>query len=145
MKVFVKKAEYVVVLIVIITVLILYLLYINGFLIINVKSALFYVGTPRVGKNKNCLGARFSKCNGYIKRMIRLKPNTTYQFTYISNIEKGKVSINIYDKNKKILVVFDDQHSNQKIMTKQQKLFQFTTNYMHADGDYKLIWKELVE
>ena len=138
------KAEYIVFIFVIIE-SIIYLLYIKGYLIINIKSALFYVGTPRIGKNKNCLGARFSKCNGCIKRMIRLKPNTTYQFTYISNIEKGKVSINIYDKNKKILVIFDDQHSNQKIMTKQQKLFQFTTNYMHADGDYSLTWKEINE
>ena len=138
------KAEYIIFIFVIIG-SIIYLLYINGYLIINIKSALFYVGTPRIGKNKNCLGARFNRCNGYIKRMIRLKPDSTYKFTYVSNIEKGKLSINIYDKHKKILAIFDDQHSYQKISTKDQKLFLFNTNFIHADGDYSLTWKEINE
>ena len=54
------KAEYIIFIFVIIG-SIIYFLYINGYLIINIKSALFYVGTPRIGKNKNCLGARFNR------------------------------------------------------------------------------------
>ena len=68
-----------------------------------------------------------------------------FEKQYIDRYSLSKLSINIYDKHKKILAIFDDQHSYQKISTKDQKLFLFNTNFIHADGDYSLTWKEINE
>lgn len=73
-----------------------YILYLNGYGVINAKSALYYFGTPRFGENRNCIKGDFKCCNGFIKRVIHLSKSKTYQFIFSPNITKGDVSVEIY-------------------------------------------------
>ena len=59
-----------------------YVLYQNGFLVINAKSAQLYMESPRFGKKRNCIQAKFSACNGVIKRVIRLPQGEKYRFVF---------------------------------------------------------------
>nr|MDE7297452.1 hypothetical protein [Lachnospiraceae bacterium] len=62
-----------------------YLLYINGWMIINAKRAVMYIGSRRGNQ------ATFSSCTGYIKRVVRFRESRTYHFTFEPELSAGEV------------------------------------------------------
>ncbi|MFQ8833662.1 MAG: hypothetical protein ACLR7U_12880 [Ruthenibacterium lactatiformans] len=68
-----------------------YFLYLNGFLVINAKTALLYIGSPRFGMRRNFTKAKFSSCSGVVKRVICLRKAGRYSFTFLSSTTKGTV------------------------------------------------------
>ena len=81
-----------------------YVLYQNGFLVINAKSAQLYMESPRFGKKRNCIQAKFSACNGVIKRVIRLPQGEKYRFVFSTDLTRGRVCIEIYRSKKEGIV-----------------------------------------
>ena len=71
----------------------IYLLYVGGYLVINSKSAVMYIGSRR-GKR-----AQFSGCNGYIKRVVKFKENREYHFVLSTELSKGEVSVELWDRS----------------------------------------------
>lgn len=118
----------------------IYLLYINGIGVINSKAALVYQGYPRVGKNKNRIKAKFVSCRGITKRVICLQPGKMYLFVFSSAITKGTVCVEIRDKQKKNLLVLDQQHPSAILSAGQGGRLHVTTRYTKADGEYELFW-----
>lgn len=43
-------------------------------------------------------------CNGYIKKVIKIRKSCNYKFTFNSNITKGYVTAELQDVNKRILL-----------------------------------------
>lgn len=121
----------------------IYILYLNGFAVVNRKSALFYIGSPRLGQRKNCIEAKFVSCNGTIKRVIRLSPWKRYRFAFSSSTTKGAVSIEIYGKKKEMIAVLNNEHPCTFISTEERTNCRVVTKFMKADGQYKLIWNEV--
>jgi len=63
-------SEFMILAIVFISMLVLfYFLWVNGYMILNAKRALLFVGSLR-GKNK--CEVSFSSCSGYVKKVINL-------------------------------------------------------------------------
>ena len=65
----VDMSEFMILVIVFISMLVLfYFLWVNGYMILNAKRALLFVGSLR-GKNK--CEVSFSSCSGYVKKVIK--------------------------------------------------------------------------
>lgn len=120
-----------------------YILYLNGYGVINAKSALYYFGTPRFGENRNCIKGDFKCCNGFIKRVIHLSKSKTYQFIFSSNITKGDVSVEIYGKGKELIAVLNRQHPCECVVTDERTIYRIVTKFKKADGEYQLCWNEV--
>lgn len=120
-----------------------YILYLNGYGAINAKSALYYFGTPRFGKNRNRIKADFQRCNGFIKRVVRLPRSKTYQFVFSSNLTKGAVSVEIYGKGRDPIAVLDDQQQSACVVTGERRIYRVITRFKKADGEYQLCWNEV--
>ena len=120
-----------------------YILYINGLLVVNTKTALFYMGSPRLGERQNCITAKFSSCNGVIKRVIRLREAQRYQFVFSSNMTKGSVSVELRGTGKEIVEILDRNNPCAVISTDKAKRYRVATKFVNADGEYTLSWNEM--
>lgn len=132
-----------VIVMVILGVCLFYILYLNGFGVVNTKSALFYMSSPRWGKRRNCIEEKFSSCNGSIKRVIRLSQSKRYQFVFSSSTTKGSVSIEIYGVKKNLIAKLNNEQPCAFISTEKRTKLLVVTKFIKADGECKLIWKEV--
>lgn len=137
------KGLFIVIGIILLSVSLFYILYRNGFGVVNGKSALFYMSFPRWGKRKNTIEEKFSSCNGYVKRVIRLSPGKRYQFVFSSNTTKGSVFVEIYGGKKELIAQLNGKQPCTVISTEKCTRFPVVTKFVRADGACKLTWKEV--
>ena len=81
-----------------------YFLYINGYMITNMKGAIMYVESQR-GKH-----ASFDSCTGYTRRVARVKESRRYQVSFSSELRKGEVSVELLDAKKQQIMHLTRTH-----------------------------------
>ena len=111
-----------------------YFLYINGYMIINAKRATFFLGKER-GKY-----ARFASCSGYMKRVIRFKESREYEFSFETELEKGEVSVELWNGNQEKVLVLSNQ-GKQVISVDNKKRYFLILRFVSATGSYHVDWK----
>ena len=107
-----------------------YILYRNGFMLINKKKALVFIGSL-YGKNDWKL--QFSDCNGYIKRMIKFDEGQ-YTFTLDKKLDKGEVYVELIDNNKNVIRI-----SNNTIELKKDR-YTMIYYFKETSGRIRLLW-----
>ena len=111
-----------------------YLLYINGYMIINAKKASLFLGKER-GKY-----ARFASCSGYMKRVIRFKESREYEFSFETELEKGEVCVELWNGNQEKVLVLSNQ-GKQVISVDNKKRYFLILRFVSATGSYHVDWK----
>lgn len=106
-------------------------------MIINAKRAVMFVGFMR-GKGR--CGARFSSCDGYIKRVIKLKENRTYHFVLKSELTKGTLSVEVQDSRKHTLIHLENNVRNASIEVDKKKRYYLVFEFQSATGNFELEW-----
>ena len=129
--------------IVIVLVLSGYVLYRHGYFVINTKTALLYLGVPRLGKNRNRLKATFIACNGSVQRVIHLPASKTYRFVFSANTTKGSVWAEVYGKDGDFAARLSSEQPCVTLHTGKCSGYRIITRFDKADGDYALIWEEI--
>ena len=114
-----------------------YILYINGYLIINAKKAVMFVGTIR--GNRGCK-ANFTSCAGTIKRIIRFKESKTYHFDLISQLSKGELLVEILDSAKQPILRLDGNNQSADINVNAKQRYYMVFSFHSATGKYELSW-----
>lgn len=124
------------IIIVLILGIVFYLLYINGFLVINAKRAVMYVGSMRGNK------ATFSSCTGYTKRVIRFRENKTYRLVFNSELTQGDVSAELLDSAKQLVICLNSKARSGDINVERGKRYYLIFRFKSATGNYVLSWDE---
>lgn len=110
-----------------------YFLYINGFGGVSNKSALMYIGSIS--------GARFASCTGTIKRVLKFKESRVVCFTLDLNLSKGKLIVELLDKDKCPVLTLSDSNSVGRIDVTAKQRYYLVFKYQSATGDYSLRWE----
>ena len=113
---------------------VLYLLYINGYLVTNRKKAVMYIETRR-GTH-----ATFSACTGYTKRMVRFKESRLYHFTLSSELTKGKLSVELLHSEKHQIMCLNENQRNADLAIDKNKRYYLVVRFHSATGNYALHW-----
>ena len=113
-----------------------YLLYISGFLTIQAKRAVLYVGSPRGTK------ARFSSCSGYIRRIVRFKNSAAYRIVLDSELTAGDISAEFLDSAKQPVLRLNGRTRNGIINAEKRKRYYLVVCFRSATGSYALSWDE---
>ena len=93
-------SEFMILAIVFISMLVLfYFLWVNGYMILNAKRALLFVGSLR-GKNK--CEVSFSSCSGYVKKVIKFNESREYTFKLDGDVSKGSIHVIVENKNEEL-------------------------------------------
>ena len=116
-------------------VLLFYVLYINGYMIMQSKRALMYVGTDR-GKK-----ASFTSCSGYTKRVVKFEEDRSYYFDLKLELTKGDVMVEILDSGKQCLLSLGQNTTEGSITAEKGKRYYMVVRFRAASGNYTVDWK----
>ena len=118
--------------------LFLYMLYINGFLLFNMKIADFFIGYI---KRDGSVSLNFEGCKGKVSRIIRFKESREYVFTYHSEVTEGVVTVKFLDKQKREILSCSTPDSQIKIKIDKKKAYRLIFIFSNATGKCNVIWK----
>lgn len=110
-----------------------YLSYINGFMVINAKRALMFVGSHW---GKGVFSARFTSCTGYRKRVIRFPESREYQLSLQQELTKGAMWAEILDK-KEIVARVDAEHPVLTFQADSNVRYRIVFRFEKATGQYQ--------
>ena len=109
-----------------------YLLYQGGFLIVNAKSAVSFVGSAR-GKR-----ATFTACNGHIRRIVRFRADQSCTFNLKTQLSKGEVSVELLESGKQIIMALDSRNPTAVVSVKKGQRYDLVVRFKSATGKYVL-------
>ena len=116
----------------------LYLLYINAFLVIRAMSALVFLSTTRWWSTRP--SAKVRSCTGYARKVLKFKESRTYQFSFTSKLSKGSVTAEIQGRNQETLLLLDSEHANGALDVKAGERYYLVVRFKGATGRFELSW-----
>lgn len=122
---------------IVISIILYYLLWINGYLIKSRKTSILFVGSLR---SQNRCKFKIINCNGYIKKVIKIRESRNYNFTFNSNITTGYVTAEIQDVNKRILLQLDKDNPESAIKLEKNYRYYLVLRFAKAEGEFDLAW-----
>jgi len=119
----------------IIAVLLIYLAYLEGFVVTQVKSAVLYNE-----KNRGKI-VRFMACDGYTKRVLKFNKQGVVSLEFKANILSGNVSIEILNKAKEPIICMNRLNTLDTMIVDLNQRYYLKAIYENADGNFELIIK----
>ena len=114
-----------------------YLLWVNGYMVLNVKRAVLFVGSLR---GKNHCEASFTSCSGYVKRVIKFSESRGYTFHLDSDVSKGNIHVIVQSRKKEALLDLTPERASGVLAVNKKDLYYLTLKFEAADGRIKLKW-----
>ena len=109
------------------------ILYNSGYMIVKSLSAVTFIGSTKGNS------ARFSSCNGYMKRVIKFKEEGTYTFVLDAELSKGDMSVELLDSTKQKIMQLNCSNRSASITVEKKKKYYLVINFKSATGRYALI------
>ena len=113
---------------------VIYLLYMNGFIPITVKSAVMFIG------GAGCKKATFTSCSGYMKRIVKLEKDRNYNFKLDARLTGGRMSVELIDKNKQVVLRLDEDNNTTTFGSNHIDRYTLMMRFHSATGEYELDW-----
>jgi len=107
-------------------------LYNQGYMIVKSYSAVTFIGSARG------TGARFTSCNGYLKRIIRFKEEGNRTFILDAELSKGDLSVELLDSAKQRIMKLDCVNNSASVTVERNKKYYLVVNFKSATGRYSI-------
>lgn len=114
--------------------IVLYILYNQGYVIMQKKMAVLFVAR-KGGKQ-----AKFSSCTGKIQRMLRVKESKVFHFVLETELSSGTVELKLLDSKKQPIAIFCNTNHIADIELRARERYYFVFEFDHASGSYHLDW-----
>ena len=111
-----------------------YVLYVNGWLIVNAKRAVMYVGSLRGRK------AVFTSCTGYIKRVVKFRSGGTRHLALDVQLSQGELSVELLDSAKRTVARLDSGSPGADVSVERGRRYYLVVRFQSATGRYTLSW-----
>lgn len=115
-----------------------YILYAQGIMVVNSKTAVMFLGSIR--GNGHC-SASFTSCSGKMKRVIKFKESKTYRFILTSELEKGEMDVMVLDSLKQPVMTLNYMQPSGVIEVDKKKRYYLVFSFKEASGKYELKWE----
>ncbi len=113
----------------------IYLMYLNGWIPITVKSAVMFIGSLS-GKK-----ASFTSCNGSLKRIVKLEGNRQYRFLLNVRLTSGNMTVELRNRDKQTVMELNEFISEGNIYVKKRERYTLILRFHSATGEYSLDWR----
>ena len=111
---------------------VMWLLYINGYMVMSSKRAVSFVGSDR-GRR-----ASLTACTGYIKRAVRFSESKTLRADLTLTLDKGYVYAELLDDRKQQILRLDENRPNGNISVEKGRRYWLIFHFESATGEYAL-------
>jgi len=116
-----------------------YVSYVNGYMVVNAKKAVAFIGF--MGRMDNRCKAKMVSCNGWMKRVLRFREEREYYFKLDYRINKGTFHIEIQNKSKEVILVLDEVNREGSIKAEKKERYYLVLKFEDASGEYELSWE----
>ena len=113
----------------------LYLLYVSGCMPVSVRRARMYVG------KSGGWGARFAGCEGWIRRIVRVKESRVYDVELTEELTGGTVTAELRDAQKRTVLRLDGEHPRASVALEKGGRYEMTVRFQSATGSFSLQWR----
>ena len=107
-------------------------LYDRGYLVLNSKSAVSYIGSQRGN------AARFTSCSGSVKRVVRFREDGVSRFVLDVELSKGDLSVELLDSAKRTVMHLDCANRSASVPLEKKKKYILVVKFKSATGRYAL-------
>lgn len=108
-------------------------LYNQGYMVINSKSAVSFIGSASGN------GASFTACNGYTKRIVRFPSDGIYTYIFDAQLSKGDMSVELLDSARQRIMQLNSTNRSASVCVVKKKKYYLIINFKSATGRYTLI------
>ena len=108
-------------------------LYNQGYMVINSKSAVSFIGSA------SSSGASFTSCNGYTKRIVRFPSDGIYTYIFDAQLSKGDMSVELLDSAQQRIMQLNSTNRSASVSIEKKKKYYLIINFKSATGRYTLI------
>lgn len=112
-------------------------LYNRGYMVFKSMSAVTFIGSARGN------GAKFSSCDGYMKRVIRFREDGSYAFSLDAQLSKGDISVQLTDSSGETIMELDCTNPTASISARKKEKYCLTIHFRSATGRYALIREQI--
>lgn len=112
-------------------------LYYGGVLTLQQKRALVFIGTGSF--KKRCIGASFTGCTGFTRRVLRVKESRSYGFFLSGHIQEGSVCATLQASGTP-LATLTAGSPTATVFLEKGKCYRLEVRFQNASGDYQLEW-----
>ena len=109
------------------------LLYQQGYMALKFTSAVTFIGSAKGN------GAKFTSCNGSLKRIVRFKEDGICTYTLDAELTKGDLSVELLDAAKKKIMQLDCINRSASVAVEGKKKYYLIIRFRSATGRYTLI------
>lgn len=113
-------------------VFLLVFLYDRGFLSVKMSRAILFIGT--------IYSARYKSFHGSIRRVLRPAESKTYLFSFSSELSRGSIEAEIFDKENHLLLQLQ-KHEIKELYLEQGRKYLLVLRARSADGAHHLEWE----
>ena len=110
-------------------------LYNSGYMAVKLLSAVTFIGSSKG------TGAKFTSCNGSIKRILRFKESGTFHYVLDAELSKGDMFVEILDSGKHSIMKLSRENNHASITVERKKKYFLVVNFKSATGRYSIIWE----
>ena len=108
-------------------------LYNQGYMVINSKSAVSFIGSASGS------GASFTACNVYTKRIVRVPSDGIYTYIFDAQLSKGDMSVELLDSARQRIMQLNCTNRSASVCVEKKKKYYLIINFKSATGRYTLI------
>lgn len=113
----------------------MYLLYINGIVVLRNKQALAF-RCSHGGRQ-----VRFSRCTGVLTRIVRFREEGTRRFVLRTALTAGDVHIQLQDSERRPLLDLDGATPEGEVFLNGKERYRLVATILSASGRYDIDWE----
>ena len=88
--------------------------------------------------------AKFTSCNGYMKRIVKLKGESNYRFSLYCRLTSGNITVELLDRDKQSMIQLNEFISQGNLSVNRTGRYTLNLRFHSASGEYELNWREIV-
>ena len=120
--------------------ILMYLLYSNGYLILQSKRAAVFTGDGKGRKNR--LGFSFTKCSGWASRVLKVKEDGLYRFDLDAQLSAGTVQFQLLNGNKEPLLTLTPETCRGRVQLEKNQRCFVKFQFIHTSGSCAAGWEK---
>jgi len=118
----------------------MWLLHSNGMMYTQSKAALTFTGDGRGRKDR--MGFSFTRCDGWISRVLKIKEDGIYRFDLDADLSKGTVQVQVLNRQKLPLLTLNPDTPRGRLQLEAKQRYYVKMQFFHASGDSAAAWEK---
>ena len=118
--------------------ILLYLLYRNGYLIMQSKRAVLFHSDFRGRKDR--MGFSAVKCTGWVSRVLKVREDGIYRFDLDVSLSAGTVQFQVMNRQKLPLLTLNPDTTRGRVQLEKGQRYYIRMEATYTSGDFAASW-----